>query len=305
MKNNNDSINRLNPNWVTGLTDAEGCFSVSILKTKNKLGWVVLPSFQILLHIKDLNILLQIKSFFSHKGNITVNKKRNHVIYRIRDINSLINIIIPHFKKYPLISQKYSDYILFKDIVLLLRNIKLLNKDSLRNIVNLRASLNRGVSKKLHSDFPDIQKVSRSKANLPTLVNYNWLAGFFSGDGCFFIKILKSKSHSLGYSIRLRITITQHVKDEILMNKIAESLNCGVVYKHSKNAVVFSVLEFSSIYSIIIPLFKKYSILGIKSKDFEDFCKVASLIKEKIHLTKEGIDTIKIIKSNMNKGRLL
>jgi hypothetical protein len=53
----------------------------------------------------------------------------------------------------------------------------------------------------------------------------------------------------------------------------------------------------------VVPLFNKYPILGVKSKDFEDWCKVAELMKEKKHLTEEGLSKIRIIKSGMNRGR--
>ena len=48
---------------------------------------------------------------------------------------------------------------------------------------------------------------------------------------------------------------------------------------------------------------RKYSILGVKSKDFEDFKKVALLMKPWVHLTKEGLKEIRKIKSRMNSGR--
>ena len=55
----------LDPNWVTGFVDAEGSFSVLVYKTsKLKIGWETQLSFNITLHTKDLNLLIQIKSFF-------------------------------------------------------------------------------------------------------------------------------------------------------------------------------------------------------------------------------------------------
>lgn len=53
----------------------------------------------------------------------------------------------------------------------------------------------------------------------------------------------------------------------------------------------------------IIPFFEKYPILGEKSRDFKDFCKVAEQMKQKKHLTKEGLDQIREIKEGMNTGR--
>ena len=53
----------------------------------------------------------------------------------------------------------------------------------------------------------------------------------------------------------------------------------------------------------IIPFFKKYPILGNKAQDFSDWCKVAILMQNQIHLTKEGLEQIRKIKSGMNTGR--
>jgi len=53
----------------------------------------------------------------------------------------------------------------------------------------------------------------------------------------------------------------------------------------------------------MIPLFKQYEIKGTKYLDFLDFCLVAELMKNKSHLTVEGLEKIRLIKSRMNKGR--
>jgi hypothetical protein len=53
----------------------------------------------------------------------------------------------------------------------------------------------------------------------------------------------------------------------------------------------------------IIPIFKEYKILGIKSLDFKDFCKTAEIIKRRDHLKLKRLKDIKLIKSKMNKAR--
>ena len=80
-------------------------------------------------------------------------------------------------------------------------------------------------------------------------------------------------------------------------------MNCGVTYRPSDNAITFSVVKFSDIKDIIIPFLNKYPLLGVKSKDFKDFCKGAELIKSKKHLTEEGLDQLHKIKNGMNTGR--
>ena len=54
--------NHLTPNWITGFTDAEGCFSV-ILTKRPTLKWRIIVSFEINLHSKDILILNRIKNF--------------------------------------------------------------------------------------------------------------------------------------------------------------------------------------------------------------------------------------------------
>ena len=61
---NNHIKYKLNPNWVTDLVDAKGCFYVRIVRSKNhKTEWWVQACFQLGFHIRDKDLLLQIKSF--------------------------------------------------------------------------------------------------------------------------------------------------------------------------------------------------------------------------------------------------
>jgi len=43
----------------------------------------------------------------------------------------------------------------------------------------------------------------------------------------------------------------------------------------------------------------EHNIIGEKAKDLNDFCLVVNLIKDKSHLTSEGLDRIRDIKANM------
>ena len=76
----------------------------------------------------------------------------------------------------------------------------------------------------------------------------------------------------------------------------------GNIYKNGE-AFDFKVTKFEDILNKVIPFFTKYPIQNIKSLDFEDFCKVAEMIKLKKHLTSEGLEEIKKIKAVMNTGR--
>ena len=161
--------------------------------------------------------------------------------------------------------------------------------------------MNLGLSSKLKVAFPDVVPVEKPKVDTALTIDPNWLAGFTSGEGCFFIKIQKKETHSLGFQVILEFKLTQDERDEQLMRILIEYLNCGYVVK-TKTWVEFRVTKFNDILKIIIPFFQKHRILGVKALDFADWCKAAELINEKKHLTKEGLEKIKQIKAGMNTG---
>jgi hypothetical protein len=67
--------------------------------------------------------------------------------------------------------------------------------------------------------------------------------------------------------------------------------------------VCLTITNISIITKIIIPLFNKYPLLGVKYLDFLDRCKIANLMSEGKHLTNEGLKLITEIKSGINTGR--
>jgi len=69
------------------------------------------------------------------------------------------------------------------------------------------------------------------------------------------------------------------------------------------DSVHLQIINIKDIQDIIIPFFEKHPIQGKKSLDFLDFKKVAELIKNKEHLTREGFDKILEIKAKMNKTK--
>ena len=50
--------------------------------------------------------------------------------------------------------------------------------------------------------------------------------------------------------------------------------------------------------------FEKYPVLLSKSKDFKDLVKISNLMASKAHLTPDGLNKIKNIKSGMNSLRM-
>ena len=118
---------------------AEGCFLVLIRKSsKNLLGWQLEVNFTINLHVRDLDLLKLIKAYF---GVGRIGKERNGCCdFTIGSLDQIITKVIPHFDKYPLKTNKYSDYLLFKKAVLIMQRKEHLTAEGLQKIINIRAS---------------------------------------------------------------------------------------------------------------------------------------------------------------------
>ena len=295
------SESKLSPYWVTGFSDAESTFSAKIAKDNSRfMGLRILPVFAIELHIRDLEVLKRIKEFVS-VGSVTVRTRNGKPtgIYSVQSLKDLTEVIIPHFKEYPLLTQKQAYFILFYSLVNLMNNKEHLNEQGLKKIISIRASMNKGLTGTLKSIFPNIVAAQRSIIKNQIIKSPLWLLGFVDGEGCFYLKITRKKQILLSFSI------TQHYRDKDLFNVIKDYLVCGVMEKTSTrpNTISLIVSRLEDILNKIIPIFKENSLLTKKSLDFYYFSKVGYLMKNKEHLTEKGYDEILFIKTLKNKEK--
>ena len=163
-----------------------------------------------------------------------------------------------------------------------------------------KASINKGLSDSLKLAFPKVTQTEKLMVKDNKIPDPQWLAGFSTGEGCFYIKITKSSHSKQGFYIQLIFQLSQHSRDESLMRSLISYFNSGNVFKN-QDTYIYDVSKFSDLNSKIIPFFNENKILGIKSEDYLNWCKVAELVKEKKHLTKDGLDQIIKIKEILNK----
>ena len=212
-----------------------------------------------------------------------------------------LEVLIKFLDKFTLISKKRIDYLLFKEAFEILSNKLHLTTEGLQKLFEIKTILNTGTSQ-----FLAYKAVANKELNnhidsvkptvLQEIKSSNWLARFTSGDGGFYIQIQ-------GKKISFKFYINQHERDKALLESFISYLGCGRVETFNSLSV-FVVTKLIDIDEKIIPLFKNYPILGEKSKDFSDLCEVLEMIKDKKHLTEEGLEQIRLIKAGMNTGRL-
>jgi hypothetical protein len=140
--------------------------------------------------------------------------------------------------------------------------------EGLQKIVNIRASLNKGLTTALSVAFPNSIPFSRLPNPLNnTKLHPQWISGFTSGDGCFKISIRESKLYKAGSTVVILFILTQHIRDELLLKSFIDFFECGNIYSYL-NYIEFKCQSFKDNYEKILPFFHKYPILGVKAQDF-------------------------------------
>lgn len=102
--------------WIVGFVDGEGCFHVSIVTNKTmKLGFQVKPSFRVVQHQRDIQVLYALKSYFGC-GFVKKNHGNQYCFY-VKNSKHLYDIIIPFFEKHQLKTKKNIDFKKFRFVV--------------------------------------------------------------------------------------------------------------------------------------------------------------------------------------------
>lgn len=101
-------------------------------------------------------------------------------------------------------AQKRADFELFKQVEDLMNRKEHLTKEGLQQIVNIRASMNNGLPDDLKAAFPNTIPVPRPIVELKGIPDPNWVAGFASGEGSFFVGIKKATTHKSGVQVLLK-----------------------------------------------------------------------------------------------------
>ena len=242
-----------------------------------------------------------IQSYFNGVGGFYEGNNSN-MQYRVSLRDDLIKEIIPHFDKYPLITQKWADYKIFKDIVELMDKKEHLIPEGLNKVLSLKASMNKGLSSNLIKAFPLITPVDRPKVPAFEIVDPQWVVGFTDAEGCFMVKIIKSSAFKLGVQTQLYFQITQSSRDVSLIKKLVAYLDCGVIVEAQEGQMVnFVVTKLSDITDIILPFFDKFELKGFKRYNYAYFKQAVEVFRKKQHLTPSGLKLIREMKEKMNK----
>ena len=134
----------LDPQWVVGFVDGEGCFSVSIhrnLNARSTGGWQLHPVFHVYQHEEHRDVLKALVAFFGC-GRLRPKGGSSSVwTYAVDGLRNLENIVIPFFERHPPIV-KAADFEAFATIVRWMRQRLHLTPEGFEQAVRLAYAMN-------------------------------------------------------------------------------------------------------------------------------------------------------------------
>jgi len=269
----------LNPDFVTGLSDAEGCFSVRVWENKRtKCKRNVQLYFKIKMLENETELLSMIRSFFNC-GILWHYRKDGTVWFRVQDISSIKNNIIPHFLKYPLRGTKYLDFLSFKEAFDIIESKEHLTKNGMNKLYSLSKGMNTGRNFTLNFYSPNHTK-ENNKNYMPQ--NGHYVSGFIAGDGC--LNLNQGKLFGTMY-----LSISQHKNNRLLMESIAKYFESpSKVYPGRANDLQILLGGVQLWEKVIFKHFEAYPLYGNKKLILDKLLFIRELKRDNKHLMQIG-----------------
>lgn len=286
--------------WLVGLTDSKGIFNIYI--NNNKIIFI----YKITLntssggggHPQNMGVpnnkqlLYKIKEYLG-TGTIKINNNIE-IYYIINNKEDLINIIVPIFDKYPLLTSKRYNYLKFKECLMINNNILINNNDKINiinNIINQRINnnyisdiwynINNNILLKLITDINIFQnmedkRIFRDKIN--NIITKSWIIGFIENEGKFLI--IKDSSSNNNHIFKVNLKLEPIIYNSLIylwdieLSRQEIKLNNNKVTSSSGAGGIGYFLELTNLRDIklIIKYFRysnyKSVFLGIKSLEY-------------------------------------
>ena len=292
---------KLASQWVTGISDSEGNFSISTQKTKN--GHKFTLAYKVTQKTHSAGILYDLQRYFEC-GNVHIdNRGEDALKFNVTKLDDIIFKIIPHFDSYPLLTSKNLDYQDFRRIAYMMKDGLHLNEEGMTNIITIKENMNSKRSFEERWNYLDKYG--------PIILNNEWVQAFIDGEGSFQFRIADAVSRGKPYvalSPTLEIGQTNH--DIKLLKAFVEFFNQGYLKpKYDINSL--EAAKTSRIvnryivnqHSVITEFIDRYPMLTRKQLDYLDWKKLIKLKAERAQDTVEGRQKMEEIKASMNKGR--
>lgn len=256
----------LTKDWITGFVDGDGCFSIQMQK-----GKYLRHRFVVSQDARSVDVLYALKKEFKCGSVHTAGG--NMMEFVIEKRAHLRDHVIPHFYKYPLQTKKRKDF---------------------------------------HSFVSSLWKYMIEKGEEPGAplmpldygykLSEGWFRGFVDAEGSFVCALVENRPIPQFLLGLLEV-------ERPLLEECKRWLKCGTCRSTSKGAFFFQIADTQQMEQILFPLFETRGsavlLRTMKRISFQKFRKIVRIIKEKKHVTPEGLEKIKELKIGLNKHNLL
>lgn len=113
----------ITPDWISGFTQSDGSFVISFM-SKQKIGIPIrpVPIFNITQSKIEFDLFIEINKKL---GIGKVYNNRQNVIFVVKSIDEIVEVLLPLFDKYPLRGSKLIGYNIFKTVALMIKEKKI------------------------------------------------------------------------------------------------------------------------------------------------------------------------------------
>ena len=135
---------------------------------------------------------------------------------------------------------------------------------------------------------------------IPDAIGY-YFAGFVDGEGSFHLTFRRRPDYKLPWKVSLCLNVSQ--KDQVILALFKRWLQCGTIRFKGDDVWMYEVNNLNAIQSNVIPFFRRFGFLSAKKKrDFAIFERMAEIMANGAHLSREGIESLLKLRLDMNDG---
>ena len=127
-----------------------------------------------------------------------------------------------------------------------------------------------------------------------------WVVGFVDGEGCFHVDLNVHAEMPAGHQVLPEFTVVHHERDIQILYALKAFFGCGVVRRNHGDRMAYRVRSKEHLLRKILPFFMAHPLKTKKNIDFLKFRDVLLLMETDAHLTREGLDAIRAIASEMH-----
>ncbi len=139
--------------YLSGYTDGEGSFCVSFSpRLKLHTHVEVRPSFSVSQN-RDRSEVLDLYLEYFHCGTVRKNPSDKTYKYEVRSLSDLLEKILPHFERFPLLSSKQKDFEKFNLICGMMKKGKHANTSTLVDIIQIAYTMNSSGTRKYSKEY--------------------------------------------------------------------------------------------------------------------------------------------------------